>query len=175
MESLLFYLFSAVSLASAFCVITLRKPTRALLALIVTMFSLAVLYLLLGAYFVAMVHLIVYAGAVLVLFLFVIMLQGTGAQDIPLHQRFHKGYTLLATFVGLVFLGTVTFLLKGFLFPTAATADGSVEAFAAELFQRFLLPFELASLLLLLGVFAALALAKEPPALRADRPGGDSL
>ena len=164
MEILLFYFFSALALVSAFCVITLRKPTRALLSLIVTMFSLAVLFLLLGAYFVAMVHLIVYAGAVLVLFLFVIMLQGTGAEDILLTQRFHQGYTLLATFVGLVFLGTTAFLQRGFFFPQALKAQGTAEAFGMELFTRFLLPFELTSLLLLLGVFAALALAKKDPA-----------
>ena len=164
MESLLFYFFSALSLISAFLVVTLAQPTRALLSLIVTMFSLAGLFLLLGAYFVAMVHLIVYAGAVLVLFLFVIMLQGTGARDLPLDQRFHKGYLLLATFVGLTFLGTTAFLLRGFSFPHPLKVQGTVEAFGGELFTRFLLPFELTSLLLLLGVFAALALAKKVPA-----------
>ncbi|MBI3317489.1 MAG: NADH-quinone oxidoreductase subunit J, partial [Candidatus Omnitrophica bacterium] len=90
-------------------------------------------------------------------------LQGTGAEDILLTQRFRKSYTLLATFVGLTFLGTVTFLIRGFFFPQALKAQGTAEAFGTELFTRFLLPFEMTSLLLLLGVFAALALAKKDP------------
>ena len=87
MIQVLFYFFAGLAVLSALSVIFSPRPTRALLSLIVTMFALAVLYLLLGAPFVAMVHLIVYAGAVLVLFLFVIMLQGVGATEIPFWAR----------------------------------------------------------------------------------------
>ena len=164
MQPFLFYLFSGLSLISALFVITLPRPTRALLSLMVTMFSLAVLYILLGAPFVAMAHLIVYAGAVLVLFLFVIMLQGIGEKDIPFAQRFRPWYLALVSFVGTAFAGTLAFLFfRAFIFPAPRGVNGTVENIAAALFRHYLIPFELTSLLLLLGVFAAVGLAKKEP------------
>jgi len=164
MESFLFYAFSGVVVVSSLFVVIHPQPTRALLALIVTMFSLAVLYVLLGAPFIAMAHLIVYAGAVLVLFLFVIMLMGIGDRDLPILKRFHP------VFIPLVLLGSGAFLaaLIHVLGSQHASLEaktlglfGSVEAVAQRLFNDFLLPFELTSLLLLLGIFAAVALAKK--------------
>ena len=163
MEPILFYLFSGLAIASALGVILLPQPTRALLSLLVTMFALAVLFILLGAYFVAMAHLIVYAGAVLVLFLFVILLQGIGGKEIPFRDRFRKTYLGLASFVGFAFLSIVVFLAGTFLFPHPQGVQGTVETVGYSLFQTFLLPFELTSVLLLLGIFAAVALAKKDP------------
>ncbi len=163
MTLFLFYFFSAVSIISALLVIGLPKPTRALLCLIVTMFALAVLYLLLGAPFVAMAHLIVYAGAVLILFLFVIMLQGLGATDIPLGQRFSQGYLLLAGFVAGAFILTFAAIAK-IPFANSSGIFGTVENIGHALFHHYVLPFELTSLLLLLGVFAAVSLAKKEDA-----------
>lgn len=163
-EAVLFYAFSALAVLSAVLVITVPKPTRALLSLIATMFCLAVLYLLLGAPFIAMAHLIVYAGAVLVLFLFVIMLQGIGASDTPLAERFRPWYLALAGFVGMAFLGSLFFLVSFSRLPAVrsdpSSALGTVEAIGFSLFRDYLLPFELISLLLIVGVFAAIALAK---------------
>ncbi len=161
MEASLFYFFSGLALSSAVFVITLHEPVRALLALVVSMLSLAVLFILLGAFFVAMAHVIVYAGAVLVLFLFVIMLQGLGTKDTPLAGRFQKGYLALATFVGISFLLIVTYVGRATLFANPRGAEGTVEAIGRALFQNYLLPFELTSFLLLLGIFAAVALAKK--------------
>ena len=170
MHLFLFYFFSAVAILSAFCVIALPKPTRALLCLIVTMFALAILYILLGAPFVAMVHLIVYAGAVLILFLFVIMLQGVGATEIPLSKRFPAGHVLLAGLGGFLFLGLLIFLFSRFQLPPAVGVQGTIEAVGEVLFKNYLLPFELTSVLLLIGVFAAVSLAKkdEPAAKAGD-------
>jgi NADH-quinone oxidoreductase subunit J len=164
MESLLFYGFSAAAVLGAVLVITLPKPAHALLALVGVMFALAVLFLLLEAPFVAMAHLIVYAGAILVLFLFVIMLEGAGAKDTPLGQRFRKSYLTLATFVAAAFLVTMLFLMIKVALPSPQGVQGTVEAFGRTLFKHYWLPFELTSLLLLLGVFAAIALAKKEPA-----------
>jgi NADH-quinone oxidoreductase subunit J len=163
MTSFLFYFFSAVALLSAVLVISLPKPTRALLSLIVTMFALSVLYLILGAPFFAMAHLIVYAGAVLVLFLFVIMLQGIGASEVPLFSRFRQSYFLLAGFVAVSFMAASFFLFGNSLLPDAKGAMGNIEIFGEVLFRDYLLPFELTSLLLLIGVFAAIGLAKKDP------------
>ena len=91
-ENFIFYPFSALAVLGALGVITLRKPTYALLSLMGTMFSLAVLFFLLGAPFVAMVHLVVYAGAVLVLFLFVIMLLGLSAKESRATEGFKKAF-----------------------------------------------------------------------------------
>ena len=118
MPKILFYLFSCLAILSALFVVLLPKPARALLSLIVTMFSLSVIYILLGGFFIAFAHLIVYAGAVLVLFLFVIMLQGIGAQEIPLGKRFSGIYILTSTFVAGAFCIVSVFLLARFHFPS---------------------------------------------------------
>lgn len=161
MHLFLFYFCSAIAILSAFSVITHPRPTRALLSLIVTMFALAIIYLLLGAPFVAMVHLIVYAGAVLVLFLFVIMLQGVGATEEPLGKRFPAGHILLSGLGGLSFLGLMIAVISRFPLPSSKGISGTVEVIGQALFQDYLLPFELTSLLLLIGIFAAVSLAKQ--------------
>ncbi|HTL47146.1 MAG TPA: NADH-quinone oxidoreductase subunit J [Verrucomicrobiae bacterium] len=164
MEAFLFYFFSAVAILSALCVVFCPKPTRALLSLIITMAGLSVIYLILGAHFIAISQIIVYAGAVLVLFLFVIMLQGIGAEDLPLLKRFHPVFLPLAG-VGTACLFTFLFLvLKRTPFPAALGVNGTIQAVGHSLFTQFLLPFELTSVLLLLGVFAAIALGKQEEA-----------
>lgn len=161
MTHFLFYFFAVISILSALFVISAPRPTRALLSLIVTMFSLAVIYLLLGAYFVAMTHIIVYAGAVLVLFLFVIMLQGTGAEEPALFNRFAKGHVAAAILSAVAFAALVLSILAKSAQAPAAGYSGTTEVFGLKLFQDYLLPFELTSLLLLIGVFAAISLAKK--------------
>mgnify|MGYP001600627428 CR=1 FL=1 len=181
MTSFLFYFFAVLAVLTAIRVISAPKPTRALIFLILTMFALAVIYLLLNAYFVAMVHLIVYAGAVLVLFLFVIMLQGTGVEELPLSKRFAKGHVffsgvaaaafmallisvLLKNTIGLqstVFAGRNSIIPARLLELGAPVFAGDTKTFGISLFQDYLLPFELTSLLLLIGVFAAVSLAKK--------------
>lgn len=161
MQPILFYFFSAVAILSALCVVALPKPTRALLSLIVTMFALSILYLILGAPFLAMVNLIVYAGAVLILFLFVIMLQGIGAKEIPLRQRFPILHTAGALVCGTAFLGLLAVSVRKLNLPLSSGVEGTVEAVGRTLFRNYLLPFELTSILLLIGVFAAVSLAKK--------------
>lgn len=160
MTQFLFYFFAAISVVAAILVVTAPKPTRALLSLILGMFALAVVYLFLGAYFVAMTHVIVYAGAVLVLFLFVIMLQGTGAVEVPLTKRFNGPHILFAGIAATAFL----ILLVSILGKTQGQLSGFVgdtQTFGLSLFKDYLLAFELTSLLLLIGVFSAVSLAKK--------------
>ncbi len=163
MQSLVFYPFATLAVVSALGVILLRNPTRALLSLIVTMFSLAVLFLQLKAYFVAMVHLIVYAGAVLVLFLFVIMLLGMKTKESSLLEQTRKGFLGLAFFVPTAFLGLLIYLAASLEKKPLNPAEGGAENLGTFLFTRHLLPFELVSFLLLIGVFAAVALASAKP------------
>lgn len=159
MEALLFYPFAFLAVLGALGVVFIRKPVRALLALILTMFSLAVLFLLLQAPFVAMVYIVVYAGAVLVLFLFVIMLLGIGAQESGLGENIKKSFLGLAFFVPSAFLLHLLYLASTLSREPLEPIPGSPESFGRLLFTHYLLPFELVSFLLLIGVFAAVALA----------------
>ena len=163
MEAALFYSFAAFAVLGALGVITFKKPTRALLSLMVTMFSLAVLFLTLQAHFVAMAYLIVYAGAVLVLFLFVIMLLGLAAKELPAGESFKKIYLAVAFFVPIAFLGILLWIASSLGEIPLNPTEGSPENFGTLLFTRYLLPFELVSFLLLIGVFAAVALASSQP------------
>ncbi len=163
MQAFIFYPFATLAVLGALGVISLRKPTRALLSLILTMFSLAVLFLLLQAPFVAMVHLVVYAGAVLVLFLFVIMLLGIGARETRVGENFKKGYLAVSFFVPVAFSALLISLALTSGGGTLQPTEGSPDAFGRLLFTRYLLPFELVSFLLLIGVFAAVALASAKP------------
>ena len=108
-----------------------------------------------------MAHLIVYAGAVLVLFLFVIMLQGTGVKELPLSQRFPVTQILLSLVSGIAFLVFLLLNARSLQFPGAGGVLGTVEVVGQALLTRYLLPFELTSFLLLIGVFAAVSLAKK--------------
>lgn len=168
MERFLFYPFAGLAVLGALGVISLRKPTRALLSLMLTMFSLAVLFLLLQAPFVAMVHVVVYAGAVLVLFLFVIMLLGIGAKELKIHKYFKVGYLALAFFVPVALFGFLLYLAAQTSPTPLQPTEGSPEDFGFLLFTRYLLPFELVSFLILIGVFAAVALASTKSEAKVD-------
>lgn len=167
MEAFVFYPFAFLAVLGALGVVCLRKPVRALLSLILTMFSLAVLFLLLEAPFVAMVHIVVYAGAVLVLFLFVIMLLGMGAQESGLGENTKKGFLGLAFFVPSAFLLHLLYLASTLSREPLEPVPGSPASFGRLLFTHYLLPFELVSFLLLIGVFAAVALASSSSQERA--------
>ena len=163
-QGVLFYFAAALSVFGALGVILHPKPTRALLSLLLSMTGLAVLFLQLGAYFTAMAQLVVYAGAVLILFLFVIMLQGTGAEEIPLHQRFNLFYLLPAGAVVASLLAVFGVFIRKTPLAVLQGAEGTVESVGKLLFRQYLLPFEWTSLLILLGVFAAVALARKDEA-----------
>ncbi|MFZ5802344.1 MAG: NADH-quinone oxidoreductase subunit J [Candidatus Omnitrophota bacterium] len=161
MRLLLFYFFSFVAVAGGFGVILNSRPMRSLLSLLATMASLAGIFILQHAYFIAMIHLIVYAGAVLVLFLFVIMMQGLGAVEPPFARSFTAAHRTAALIVIFGFLGALTAAF--FFMPASITAivAGSAKAIGKSLFTDYLLPFELTSILLLLGVFAGVSLARK--------------
>ncbi len=160
METLFFWIFSVIAVVSAFSILLVKRPTRALLALLLCMVCLSVLYTLLHAYFVAIVHLIVYAGAVMVLFLFVIMLEGLGATTLPIQRRFPPLHLALTAVTGLGFAVLLIRILSHAHLPALQDAAGTVENIGKNLFSNYLLPFELVSVLLLIGIFAAASLVK---------------
>jgi len=167
---LLFIVFSLIAIVAGAGVILSRRPIYSALFLLVNFASLAALYILLQAQFLAAVQVIVYAGAIVVLFLFVVMLLGGGEltdvrdRSRPFLQRFGwQRFVALALGV-LLLAGVVYGLVSGQLNPVqgdaAAFGQGSVQAISAVLYTDYLLPFELASVLLLVGMIGAVVLAR---------------
>jgi NADH-quinone oxidoreductase subunit J len=166
MEWAVFVIFAVGALVGAGGVVMARKPVHAALALVLTLFSVAVFFVMQGAHFLAAVQVIVYAGAIVVLFLFVIMLLGIDKEDIldePLPAQRPLAMAVgVALFAGLVLMGRI-------LEPTGASADrgsatqgdvSNVERVARSLFTDFLWPFEITSALLVIAVVGAVVLAR---------------
>lgn len=168
MEAVIFYVLATITVVSALCVVLLRRPIHNILFMIMTMIGLAALYILLHAEFVAMVQLVVYAGAVMVLFLFVIMLLNLEQMpfiDDPRAARWWGGIALAVAFVVLILPVIKAFSPQ----PAGPTAVGPVGAIsntqviARELFTTYLLPFEIASVLLLAAIIGAVIIARRKP------------
>lgn len=166
----LFIVFALIAIVAAIGVILSRKPVYSALFLLMNFATLAALYILLQAQFLAAVQIIVYAGAIVVLILFVVMLIGGGElRDIrdpnkTLRQRF-TAPRITALVLAVLLLAAVGYgLITGTLNPTAgsetAFGSGSAQAIADVLYTDYLLPFELASVLLLVGMIGAVVLAK---------------
>ena len=165
-ELVVFLLMGGASVLGSLTVIRARNPVYAAMGLLATLFSIGVLYVLNLAHFVAAVQIIVYAGAVMTLFLFVIMLIGIDKEEdlsetIP-HQR------RLAMALGLVAVGIAVALVVGDRFSwvpvVSSPADpqatnGTVQAIAEPLFGEWVLPFEATALLLTIAAAGAIALA----------------
>jgi NADH-quinone oxidoreductase subunit J len=173
-EWAVFVIFAVAALVGAGGVVMARKPVHAAMSLVLTLFSVAVFFVMQGAHFLAAVQVIVYAGAIVVLFLFVIMLLGIDKEDIldePLPAQ-----RPLAIIVGVALFAGVL-LFAQILDPTGETAvRGSatqgdvtnVERVATSLFTAFLWPFEITSALLVIAVVGAVVLARRGSAQPED-------
>jgi NADH-quinone oxidoreductase subunit J len=169
-EAFIFFVFGALTLAGAFGVVLARNPVHSALSLVVTLVSVAVLFLQQDAHLLAAVQVVVYAGAIVVLFLFVIMLLGVDQADTlrdPL-----KAQRAAAIVLGLIILAEIIFL-AGHNWATGAKAPATnairggtpglgnnVERVARSLFTDFLWPFEITAVLLVLAVIGAVVLAR---------------
>jgi NADH-quinone oxidoreductase subunit J len=160
-ETVLFWIFAVAAVGGALVMVWARNPVYSAMGLMVTMFSIAVFYVSNGGHFVAAVQVIVYAGAVMTLFLFVIMLIGVDkAEDRRESLRFQRPITmgLLALFAGGVLLaGTEAWTTARPV--TTEPANGTVENIGDLLFRRWVLPFEVTALLLIIAAAGAIALA----------------
>ncbi len=164
-EAFFFYLFSTLTFLSALYVVTTRRPVYAVLSLVATMFSLAVLFVLLKAYFIAAVHVLVYAGAILVLFLFVVMLLGVSQAEIQSSkQRMLRIFGGLTTLALLVEIGLVAKAVSRSGTFIRVSALGTIEGIGRLLFTQYILPFEITSVLLLVGIVGAVVLARKESA-----------
>jgi len=164
MDSILFIIAAISAVGCGLNLVLQKHPISSALSLIGVMSSLALLYLLLGAEFIAMAQMIVYGGAVMVLFIFVIMLLNAGTEKRSEKSLFAQiaGFPLLAVLVVLL-----SFLIRQ-TFPSATSevkfgywVGGTAEAIGMRLFTRFLLPFEVISVLILIAILGAVVLARK--------------
>jgi len=163
METAIFIPAATLAVAGAVGMIVARRPVHSVLAMLVALAALAVLYLLLSAEFIAVVQVLLYAGAIVVLFLFVIMLVHMQmGEEAPDPVPWVRPGVLL---IGAVLLGgLLSAVVRGQPVPRAAPGPdfGTAEAVGRAIFTRFLLPFELASIILLVGIVAAVVLSRGP-------------
>ena len=161
MSPFFFYLFAAVLILASLAVVLARNPLYSVLSLVVVIFSLASLFMLLEAFFVGVVLLLVYAGAVLVFFLFVVMCLNLNTQAFISIQQ--SRFRLLGWLIGFMFLAELFWVIMGSLTARAiepSSVRGTIEVIGKILFTDYLLPFELTSFLLLIAVFGIVSLAK---------------
>ncbi len=164
MELLFFYLVALVTVISGFLVIKCRNPVNSAISLVMTFFCLAIFYVMLNAPFMAAIQIMVYAGAIMVLILFVIMLLNLGAEA---HRRYTHS-VVGGALAGIVLLFMIfTFLkkgsasgVKGAITDQVIDTVGHTQLIGRALFTDFLLPFEITSILLLVAIIGAVVLAK---------------
>ena len=176
LPALFFYLFAGVCIAAAFMVVAARNPVHSVLFLILTFVNAAGLFLLLGAEFLAMILIVVYVGAVAVLFLFVVMMLDVDFTE--LRQGF-LDYLPFGAVIGLIFLVELVLVLFGWVFgpdvktaivaPTPDTITNT-EALGRILYTRYIYFFQAAGLVLLVAMVGAIVLTlKHRPGVRRQR------
>jgi NADH-quinone oxidoreductase subunit J len=160
--SVLFYIFSAVLLGASFGVITARSTVHAALLLVLAFFNAACLWMLLKAEFLAIALVLVYVGAVMVLFLFVVMMLDINTEE--LRKGFWQHFPLAALVGVLIALEMALVLMGGFRVTDAPVADaaavkmGNTRLLGIEVYTNYLYPLQVAAVLLLVAIIAAIAL-----------------
>jgi NADH-quinone oxidoreductase subunit J len=157
----IFFVLAAIAVLGAVSLILQRHPIHSALSLIVVMVALAGLYLLMGAEFVAAIQIIIYGGAIMVLFIFVIMLLNAGEEE-------RTNFSGLATYAGIPLAVAVTGLIAAAIVsssrslppPAPSGALTSTKTLSMLLFNEFVYPFELTSFLILVAILGAIVLAQ---------------
>jgi NADH-quinone oxidoreductase subunit J len=161
LQLVLFIVFGAIAVAAAVNLLAQRHPINSALSLIVVMAAIAALFLLMGAEFVAAIQVIVYAGAIMVLFVFVIMLLNAGEEERTAGSRVAKllGFPAVVLLAGL--LAWILLARNPNPVPVSLGGNfiGSPSLIARLLFRDFLLPFEVTSVLILIAIMGAVVLA----------------
>jgi len=163
-EALLFFAPASLIIIGALIVIFARNPVHNAMGLVMTLVSLAIIYITLNATFVAMVQMLVYAGAVMTLFLFVIMMIGVDKKEQSTDSI--KGQTFLVSGVFLILISLLAYVAVSSDFkwdlwfgPVEYSVEGTPQLIAGFLFTEWILPFEIISILLIVATAAAIALA----------------
>lgn len=163
MEAILFFVFAVIAVVSALLVVLNKNPITSILFLILSFFALALLYVLLGAQFIAVMQVIVYAGAIMVLFVFMVMmlnLSGKQKWESIGPIRLWLGFGVSA-----LILLVIANAIKGSLgidSPLDPTM-GTIATVGDTLFKHYVLPFELASVMLLIAIVGVVAMIKQKP------------
>ena len=163
-----FYLFAGIAIASSLFVILKKNPVASAFSLVLVFFSFAGIYALLDAHLIAALQILVYAGAIMVLFIFVIMLLNADVPSLDL-GRSHGGVKILASVLCLTLLGIFIWAFKNT--PTSVNVSqytpervkalgGNTQVISELLFSEYILPFELTSILLLAAIVGVVAIAK---------------
>lgn len=174
---IVFYIFSAIMIAGALRVITARNPVHSALSLVLTFFATAAIWLLLEAEFLAITLVLVYVGAVMVLFLFVVMMLDINLTSV--REGFMKFLPIGLLFAVVlitqmvVVVGPENFGLENFAAPAAHAADYSnTKELGRVLYTDYVFPFEIASVILLVAIVAAISLTmRRRPATKYQIPG----
>jgi len=159
---ILFLVFGAICVGGAVNLLAQRHPINSALSLIAVMGALAGEYLLLGAEFVAAVQVIVYAGAIMVLFVFVIMLLNAGEEEETKGSRVAILLGVPAILIASVLMAWVVLRRSGTVEVAIGALPGHPREIAQLLFHNFLLPFEVTSVLILIAIMGAVVLASKP-------------
>ena len=164
MTTLIFLIFAGIAVFCGINLVVQTHPIASALSLIGVMGSLAILYLQLGGEFIAAAQVIVYAGAIMVLFVFVIMLLNAGAEGTSRQVSSFAKYIGIALLA--VFLGLISFIIQSMLPPTQGVVFGDFQGgtaleFGRKLFTVYLLPFEVTSVLILIAIVGAIVLARK--------------
>ncbi|MDY0189166.1 MAG: NADH-quinone oxidoreductase subunit J [Desulfuromonas sp.] len=164
LQLLFFYLVAFVAIGSGLCVILCKNPINSAISLVMTFFCLAMFYVMLHAPFMAAIQIMVYAGAIMVLIIFVMMLLNQGAEVIARYRHAVVGAVVVS---GLMVLQLLITLKKGDVSSAVGPISsemvesvGHTELIGQALFTDFLLPFEIASILLLVAIVGAVVLSK---------------
>lgn len=163
MELIIFFFVAFLAVSSAVYFVFARNPMYAILSLIVTMFSIAGLYILLNAQFLGVVQIIVYAGAIMVLFLYILMMLNLNKGDESIKKNYLK---FAGIFVGGLLLVGILGAFRGFQENLISVANpdstvGLTKNLGYLLFNEYVLPFELASILILAGIVGAVLIGKK--------------
>ncbi len=168
-ETVVFIIFAIASIAGGLVMIGARNPIYSAMGLLTSMFSMAVFYVLNDAHFVAAVQVIIYAGAVMTLFLFVIMLIGVDkAEDTTERLPFQRPLALLLSggLLVLIIVAGRAAWVTGFGIFSGGEVNGTIENVADELFGTWLIPFQATVLLLTIAAVGTIALAQFSPRVR---------
>ena len=169
-DALLFYVFAGVTVIGALAVVTQKNPVYSVLSIIASFFGLAGLYILLDAPFVAVAQIIIYAGAIMVLFLFVVMLLNAPREDAAEWDRSHPLYRPMAVRIGAVLAVLLALELGWALSRTSGLAIGvaderpgasSVAELGRVLFTDYMFAFEVTSILIIAAMVGAVILARK--------------
>jgi NADH-quinone oxidoreductase subunit J len=164
MEMLTFLVFAALALGSALVVVLHKNPIYSTVSLVLTLFSVAVLFVMLGAPFLGVLQVLIYTGAIVVLFLFVIMLLNVGREESQMAGQGLQIGVALAGAVVFFLLIALSFWRAGFPAVQPLTEEMvAIKGLSRDLFTQYLLPFEIVGLLLLVAVIGATVVARKPP------------